>query len=106
MVSDIHSGGLSKIGQAHTAGSKAIKPASEPSSGAAPSVKTEVVTLTDLSARLRELTEAIAKAPEVDQAKVQALRAQIEAGTYAIDERQIAEKFSAFEALMSATSRD
>ena len=104
MVSDIHSGGLPKIGQVRTAGSSPTKQTDD--AGAAPSVKTEVVTLTDLSARLRELTEAIEKAPEVDQAKVQALRAQIEAGTYAIDERQVAEKFSAFEALMSATSRD
>ena len=72
-------------------------PASSPS---------EVVTLTDLAARLRRLAASVDKLPVVDQAKVAELREAIESGSYAIDERAIAEQLSVFEALIAAHSGD
>lgn len=63
---------------------------------------TDVVTLTDLAARLQRLVASVDQLPVVDQAKVAELREAIESGSYAIDERAIAEKLSAFEALIGS----
>jgi negative regulator of flagellin synthesis FlgM len=68
----------------------------------AASSRSEVVTLTDLAARLRRLTASVDKLPVVDQAKVAELHEAIESGSYAIDEQAIAEKLSVFEALLAA----
>ena len=62
--------------------------------------------MTDLAARLRRLTASVDKLPVVDQAKVAELREAIENGSYAIDERAIAEKLSAFESLIAAHGDD
>lgn len=60
----------------------------------------EVVTLTDLAARLQRLTDAVALLPEVDQARVAELKGAIENGDYRIDDAKIADKLTAFEALL------
>ena len=75
-----------------------------PQGGAA--ATSEVVSLTDLSARLKRLTDSLDKLPIVDQAKVAELRKSIESGSYGIDERVIADKLTAFEALISAKGRE
>ncbi len=62
--------------------------------------------MTDLSARLKRLTDSLDKLPIVDQAKVAELRESIENGRYGIDERAIAEKLTALEALIAAKSRE
>lgn len=98
MVSEIKGSGLSNIAQA--AAESAVRKPKESSVLAAAKGSSEVVTLTDLAARLQRLTESVANLPEVDQARVAALRDQIESGSYAIDEKQIAEKLSAFEGLL------
>lgn len=66
---------------------------------------TDVVTLTDLAARLQRLVASVDQLPVVDQAKVAELREAIEGGSYTIDERAIAEKLSAFEALLSGAGK-
>ncbi len=102
MVSEIKGSGLSTIAQTQAATDAAVRKTNESSAAAAPRASGEVVTLTDLASRLQRLTESVANLPEVDQAKVEALRSEIESGTYAIDEQQIAEKLSAFESLLGS----
>lgn len=71
--------------------------------GPAPAAQTEapassdVVTLTDLGARLQQLTDSVAQLPEVDKARVAELKNAIESGNYRIDDRQVADKLTAFE---------
>ena len=71
---------------------------SAPSAVAESAQASDVVTLTDLAARLQRLTEAVAQLPDVDQARVAELKNSIESGDYRIDDRQIADKLTAFEA--------
>ncbi len=63
-----------------------------------PTQASDVVTLTDLAARLQSLTDAVAKLPEVDQARVAELKTAIESGDYRIDDAKIADQLTAFEA--------
>lgn len=65
----------------------------------------EVVTLTDLAARLQQLTDAVRDVPVVDQARVDELRDALESGSYQVDEREIADKLSTFEAMVGRTQR-
>ena len=64
----------------------------------------DVVTLTDLAARLQKLTDAVRDLPVVDQARVSAFKDALENGDYAIDEQAIADKLSAFEAELGGQS--
>lgn len=68
-----------------------------PAVAAEPAKASEVVTLTDLAARLQRLTDAVAQLPEVDRARVAELKSSIESGDYRIDDHQIADKLTAFE---------
>jgi negative regulator of flagellin synthesis FlgM len=77
--------GLRKVG-----GPSAVAPTE-------PTKTSEVVTLTDLAARLQHLTDSVAKLPEVDQARVAELKSSIESGDYRIDDAKIADKLTAFE---------
>lgn len=61
----------------------------------------EVVTLTDLAARLQRLTDSVKDLPVVDQARVAEFRQALESGDYRMDERQIADKLASFEALFA-----
>ena len=63
-----------------------------------PTQASEVVTLTDLAARLQSLTDAVAQLPEVDQVRVAELKTSIESGDYRIDDAKIADQLTAFEA--------
>ncbi len=84
-----------KVGKADTADSVA----------AAAGQQADVVTLTDLAARLQTLTQAVADLPAVDREKVASFRAAIEDGSYAIDSRAVAEKLTQFEALLSGSPK-
>jgi negative regulator of flagellin synthesis FlgM len=65
----------------------------------------ETVTLTDLAARLQQLTDAVRDVPVVDQARVGELRDALESGSYQVDERETADKLSAFESLVGRPGR-
>ena len=58
---------------------------------------TDTVSLTDTAARLRELEAALANAPEVDSARVEALRRAIAEGKYDVDSVHVADKLVALE---------
>ena len=104
MVSEIKAPGSSTITPLEsTLGKVSETPSATETLSNAPS---EVVTLTDLAARLQRLTASVDKLLVVDQAKVAELRETLESGTYAIDEQVIAEKLSVFEALITAHSGD
>ena len=64
----------------------------------------DVVTLTDLAARLQKLTDAVRDLPVVDQTRVSAFKDALTNGDYAIDEQAIADKLSAFEAELGRQS--
>lgn len=75
-------------------------PASRPNAGGTPAATptpTDTVSLTDTAARLRELEAALAKAPDVDSARVEALRQAIAEGKYDIDSVHVADKLVALE---------
>lgn len=72
-----------------------------PAAAPAPTQDTEVVTLTDLAARLQRLTDSVAQLPVVDQTRVAALKHSIDNGEYQIDDRQVADKVAGFEALLA-----
>lgn len=58
---------------------------------------TDTVSLTDTAARLRELEAALAGAPEIDSARVDALRRAIAEGRYSADSVHVADKLIALE---------
>ncbi len=103
MVSDIkgpggpaaHSvnAGLRKVDQQGAAGS------------AAAGERSEVVTVTDLAARLQKLSDSVADLPVVDQALVNEMREALANGDYQVDERQIADKLASFENLLGRLDR-
>lgn len=64
---------------------------------AAAATPTDTVSLTDTAARLRELEAALAGAPDVDSARVEALRQAIAEGKYTIDSVHVADKLVALE---------
>jgi len=58
---------------------------------------TDKVTLTDSATQLQSLQQIIADSPEVNAPKVEALRAEIAAGTYTIDATELAQNIIDFE---------
>ena len=104
MVSEVKGPGSNTISPLESTLGKVNETPSAPEAPA--SSHSEVVTLTDLAARLLHLTASVDKLPVVDQAKVAELTEAIESGRYAIDERAIAEKLSVLEALIAAHSGD
>lgn len=58
-----------------------------------------------LSDRLQAVERAIASTPEVDQARVDALRERIASGEYPIDADRLASRFIEFEQLLGEESK-
>jgi len=65
----------------------------------------EVVTLTDLAARLQELTQSVANIPVADREKIEQFRQSVADGSYEIDPDAVAEKLTAMEAMLAELSR-
>lgn len=65
---------------------------------AQPASTSDVVTLTDLAARLQQLGGAVRDLPVVDHARVAELKSALASGEYTVDEHAVADKMSAFEA--------
>lgn len=61
-------------------------------SGGEESTRTDEVELTDTAVRLKRIEASLAEQPEVDQARVDALREQVESGDYKVDGQEIARK--------------
>ncbi len=73
------------------------KPQGDAAAAAATAQTGDHVTLTDSARSLQKLEQAAAKTPVVDAAKVATVKQSINAGTYKIDSRRIADKLLQFE---------
>lgn len=62
---------------------------------------TDTVSLTDTAARLRELDALLARTPDMDPARVEALRQQIAEGRYSVDAVHVADKLISLERSLS-----
>lgn len=72
-----------------------VKPADqgEAARGAGPDkARADEVALTDTAVRLKRIEQDLAALPEVDQARVDALREQIESGSYEVSGKAIADR--------------
>ena len=54
--------------------------------------RTDAVALTDTAVRLKRIETSLADLPEVDQARVEALRERIESGSYEVDGQAVAKR--------------
>lgn len=103
MVAEIKGTGAQNVaavdaGLRKVAGASTVAPAETPKSS-------EVVTLTDLAARLQSLTDSVAQLPEVDRVRVAELKTAIESGDYRIDDAKIADKLTAFETQLGRSGK-
>lgn len=103
MVTEVKSSGASVVTLAGNSAVKCDKPVA-PTAETAGSGRHDVVQLTDLAARLQSLTQTIADVPQVDAARVNALRQAIDGGDYQIDAEAVADKLIAFEGLLAGRS--
>ena len=71
-----------------------------PAAAASDSVK-----LTDTAARLQQLDELLASAPEIDRARVEQFRQSIAEGRYKLDSVHIADKLIALERTLFGTDK-
>jgi len=69
------------------------RPAGTPATPA----RTDQVSLTETASRLRELEALMAGTPDIDPARVEALRQAIQDGRYEIDNAHVADKLIALE---------
>ncbi len=60
----------------------------------------DTVELTGMAQRLKALEAAVAELPEVDEARVAALREQIASGEYTVDSRSVADKMLGMDKLL------
>jgi negative regulator of flagellin synthesis FlgM len=61
----------------------------------------DTVSLTDTAARLKGLEKTIAALPVVDTHRVEHIKKALANGSYAIDDKKVAEKFNDFEQSLS-----
>ena len=67
------------------------------SAGGEESTRTDEVALTDTAVRLKRIEASLAEQPEVDQARVDALRERVESGDYKVDAQSVASKLARLE---------
>jgi len=78
-----------------TPGQVSDRPAGSPATPA--SAPVDSVHLTDTATRLQQLQGLMKNAPEVDQARVDAVRKQISEGRYSVNDVHVADKLIALE---------
>ena len=71
------------------------------SAGSEESTRTDAVALTDTAVRLKRIEAGLAEQPEVDQARVDAVRERIESGDYKVDGNEIARRLLQMEQQLS-----
>lgn len=104
MVSEVNGPSVGAINALDQRGTKIDKAAGVAGTPGANTQGADVVTLTDLAARLQKLTQSVANLPVADQAKVEAFRQSVADGTYQIDSQAVAEKLTALENLLADLS--
>ncbi len=78
--------------QDNRSGPEASSPSASGAAGASETNSADTVELTGMAQRLKALEASVAELPEVDEARVAALREQIESGEYTVDSRSVADK--------------
>ena len=81
-----------------------VNPSEKIAAAVAPKASSETVTLTDIAARVQELSKSVESLPVSDAEKVARLRDEITAGTYQVDAEAVAEKFNAIEQILDAAA--
>lgn len=71
------------------------------SAGNEESTRTDAVALTDTAVRLKRIEASLAEQPDVDQARVDAVRERIESGDYQVDGNEIARRLLQMEQQLS-----
>lgn len=71
-----------------------------PTSTVASASADDGVKLTGLATRLQALTQSVAEVPQVDQARVDAVRQTLADGKYQIEPNTVADKLLAFEGML------
>ncbi len=100
MTNKIGSGGIDNrpVQVASEQGVKRVKsPAEAAPAAAKPAASGEGVQITDSARQLAALEQAIRTLPDVDEARVAAIRTAIESGTYEVSPERIAEKLMRLE---------
>jgi len=77
------------------------RPAESSATGAENNARSDEVALTDTALRLKRIEAGLSDVPEVDQAKVEALRERISAGEYTVDGRDVARKLAQMESQLA-----
>ena len=70
-------------------------------SGGEENNRTDEVALTDTAVRLKRIEANLAELPEVDQAKVDAIRERVESGSYEVDGNAVAQRLVQLEQELS-----
>jgi negative regulator of flagellin synthesis FlgM len=105
MVSEVNGPNVGAVKALDQRGAKVDQAAATDAKPNANARGAEVVTLTDLAARIQQLTQSIADLPVADQEKIEAFRQSIADGSYEVDPGAVAEKLTAIESLLADLSR-
>ena len=101
MVSEVNGRGIGGVTPLDTRGTKISGSRATDAASAARGQAAEVVTLTDLAARLQALTQSVRDLPVADRERIEQFRDAVADGSYEIDSSAVAEKLSAFEAMLA-----
>jgi negative regulator of flagellin synthesis FlgM len=101
MVSDVNGSGISALTGLDQRGTKIGESRAMDAPQSTRAKGAEVVTLTDLAARLQALTQSVADLPVADREKVEAFRQSVAEGSYEVDPQAVAEKLSAIESMLA-----
>lgn len=81
------------------------QPTSESGRGSEEARTDDRVSLTSTATALQQVEEQLAKLPDVDSSRVEAVKKAIENGSFAIDSNQVAEKLVAFDSALGNRGR-
>ncbi len=81
------------------------QPTSESSRGSGEAGTDDRVSLTSTATALQQVEEQLAKLPDVDSKRVEAIKQAIENGSFEIDSNQVAEKLVAFDSALGNRGR-
>ena len=105
MVSEINGSPLNIVKSVDQSATKVDATQGANPTATTPTANGDAVSLTDLAARLQELTKAVENIPAVDQQKVDEFRSAIESGNYQVDAEAVAEKLNAIENMLGVAKQ-
>lgn len=65
----------------------------------------DTVNITSTGAKLQQVADAAANAPDIDVKRVEAIKRAIDSGTFEVDAKRVAEKMIAFDSVVSKAGR-